>query len=247
MRKVYVRVTRVFSLPLLLATYLSAQHPSNFGAIPLYFEQNKGQTDVQAKYIARSPNLVGFVLQDGWTLSLQGQPISMHIAEANATAMLVPEHSVEGITNYYLGSRTITNLQHYSSVRAKDIRPGIDIVYHGSGHDLEYDLVIHPGANINALWLRFDGSHPALADNGDIILKTGTGEVRQHAPRVWQEANGQRTEVECRYVLAKIRRRWVRFVKLRSLRGSDHRPNHQLLNLPGRLLPGWRRQRNRRG
>jgi Beta-propeller repeat/Viral BACON domain/Putative binding domain, N-terminal len=203
MWRIYVRVTRVFSLALLLGIHLSAQNHSNFNTIPLYFEQNKGQTDLQATYIARSPNLVGFVLQDGWTLSLHGPPISMHIAEANAKAMLVPEHSVEGITNYYLGSRAVTNLQHYSSVRAKDIRPGIDVVYHGSESDLEYDLVIHPGADINALWLRFDGSRPALADNGDIVLKTNKGEVRQHKPRVWQEAKGQRTEVECRYVLAK--------------------------------------------
>jgi sugar lactone lactonase YvrE len=202
MWRIYVRVTSVFTLALLLGTQLSAKHASNFGAVPLYFEENKGQTDAQARYIARSANLVGFVLQDGWTLSLHGQPVSMHIAGANPKATLVPEHSVEGITNYYLGSRAITNLQHYSGVRANGIRPGIDIVYHGNERELEYDLVIHPGADMHALWLRFEGSRPTLADNGDIVLKTSGGEVRQHKPRVWQEANGQRTEVECRHVLS---------------------------------------------
>src|SRR5258708_4826775 len=203
MWRIYVRAASVFSLALLLTTHLSAQHASKFGTVPLYFEQNKGQTDAHARYIARSANLVGFVLQNGWTLSLNGQPISMHIAHADPKATLVPENPVEGITNYYLGSRAITNVQHYSSVRAKNIRPGIDIVYHGNERELEYDLVIHPGADVNALWLRFDGSRPVLADNGDIMLKTTTGEVRQHKPRVWQEANGHRTEVECSYGLAK--------------------------------------------
>src|SRR5216684_8089129 len=203
MLKIDVRAASVFSLALLLATHLSAQHASKFGTVPLYFEQNKGQTDPQARYIARSANLVGFVLQNGWTLSLNGQPISMHIAHADSKAALVPESPIEGITNYYLGSRAITALQHYSSVRAKNIRPGIDIVYHGNERELEYDLVIHPGADIYALWLRFEGSRPVLADNGDIVLKTTAGEVRQHKPRVWQEANGHRTEVDCRYVLAK--------------------------------------------
>src|SRR5260370_7162236 len=77
------RVTRVSSFILLLGTHLSAQelakHRPDFGTVPLYFEENKGQTDAQARYIARSANLVGFVLQDGWTLSLSGQPVSMHI------------------------------------------------------------------------------------------------------------------------------------------------------------------------
>src|SRR5258708_27703890 len=177
------RVTRVFSFALLLGTHLSAQeiakHRPDFGSVPLYFEENKGQTDAQARYIARSGSLVGFVLQDGWALSLGGQPVSMYIKGADPKATLVPEGSVEGITNYYLGPRAITALPHYSSVRAKNIRPGIDIVYHGSQRELEYDLVIHPGADVNSLRLRFEGSRPVLADNGDVVLKTTTGEVRQ--------------------------------------------------------------------
>src|SRR5258707_8219942 len=108
----------------------------------------------------------------------------MHIVSADLNAALIPESQIEGITNYYLGSRAITALQHYSSVRVRNIRPGIDIVYHGNQRELEYDLVVHPGANVNALWLRFAGSQPALADNGDILLRTNAGEVRQHKPRV---------------------------------------------------------------
>src|SRR6266850_2142111 len=100
---------------LLIGTHISAQHLSSLGAVPLYFEENKGQTDAPARYVARAPGLVGFVLQDGWTLSLHGQPISMHIANADSKAALAPENSVGGITNYYLGSRAITNLPHYSS------------------------------------------------------------------------------------------------------------------------------------
>src|SRR5216684_3352979 len=200
------RATRAFGLVLLLVTTLTAQerHP-DFGNVPLYFEENRGQTDSHARYLARSSSLVGFVTQDGWTLSLNGQPVSMHIAHANAKARFIPETTVEGITNYYLGSRSITALPHYSSVRSNNIRPGIDILYHGNERELEYDLVIHPGADVKALRLRFEGSQPVLADDGDIVLKTSTGEVRQRRPRVWQEANGRRAEVECSYVLTKSR------------------------------------------
>jgi len=201
MWKINSQVIFAFSCVLLFGSDLSAQRASNFGSVPLYFEENRGQTDAQARYIARSPNLTGFVTQDGWTLSIHGQPVSMRIADANPKAAFVPENPVEGITNYYLGSRAITNLPHYSSVRAKNIRPGIDVIYHGNERELEYDLVVHPGADLQALWLRFDGSRPVLADNGDILLTNSKGEVRQHKPRVWQEADGHRTEVECRYAL----------------------------------------------
>ncbi len=192
----------ILSLVTALLAQDNVKHHPGFGNVPLYFEENRGQTDAQARYIARSTSLVGFVTPDGWTLSLNGQPISMHIADANAKTTFVPEGSVKGITNYYLGSRAVTNLPHYSSVRGKNIRPGIDVIYHGRERELEYDLVVRPGADVDALWLRFDGSRPVLADNGDIVLKTGAGEVRQRKPRVWQDIHGRRAEVECRYVLA---------------------------------------------
>ena len=182
-----------------LVTKLTGQ---NTGNVPLYFEENRGQTDPHARYLARSAGQVGFITQDGWTLSLHGQPISMHITSANPKAALHPENPIEGISNYYLGARAITKVPHYSSVRSKNIRPGIDIVYHGSARELEYDLIIHPRADVNCLRLRFEGSQPVL-ENGNILLKTSAGKVRQHKPRVWQEANGQRTEVECRYALLK--------------------------------------------
>jgi uncharacterized repeat protein (TIGR01451 family) len=200
MRKINSRVTTLLCL---VAAHLSAQHGSTYGTVPVFFEENKGQTDAQARFIARSASLVGFVLQDGWTLSLGGQPVSMHIKGADPNAAAVPERPIEGITNYYLGSRAITALPHYSSVRAKNIRPGIDIVYHGNQRELEYDLEIRPGADVDSLRLLFEGSQPVLAGNGDVLMKTSVGEVRQRKPRVWQEVNGKRTEVDCRYVIAK--------------------------------------------
>src|SRR6266567_7751542 len=92
----------ITSFTFLLLTSLSAQdtvkHHSNFGNVPLYFEQNRGQADAPARYIARSTSLVGFITTDGWTLSLNGQPVSMHIAHANTKATFVPGAAVEGIT-----------------------------------------------------------------------------------------------------------------------------------------------------
>jgi len=200
-----IRAGRATGFVLLLACGAMAQDAARrypgFGNVPLYFEENRGQTNAHARYIARSPNRVGFVTQDGWTLSLHGHPVSMHMAGANTKALFAGEGSVEGITNYFLGSRAIIALPHYASVRGHNIRPGIDIVYHGNERDLEYDLVIHPGADAGALRLRFEGSRPVLADDGDIVLKTSMGEVRQRKPRVWQEARGQRTEVGCTYTL----------------------------------------------
>jgi hypothetical protein len=201
-------------LVLLTALNVRAQSPSKgnakpqqlFGNIPHYFEENRGQTDAGARYIARGGNQVAFVTQNGLVLSSQGEAIAMRIVDASRNARITAEGEVEGVSNYYLGKRSISGLAHYSRVRVNDIRPGIDVLYHWNEQSLEYDVVIHPGANPEALLFRFEGgSAPEVADNGDLVFKTNSGELRQHAPQVWQEAGGRRRAIGCKYVLSGLR------------------------------------------
>ena len=180
-----------------------ARRDAKFGSIPLYFEENRGQADPQVRYIGRTGNVVALVTSDGLRVSSGGDSVAMRVAGANPKAAIQAAGAMEGVTNYYLGSRAITGLPHYQRVQASNIRPGIDLIYHGDRGELEYDLVIHPGADASRLRLKFDGGkRPELADNGDVVIKTASGELRQKKPRVWQDIGGKRREVECRYALA---------------------------------------------
>ncbi len=173
-----------------------------FGRIPVYFEENRGQRHTSARYIVRSANEIGFVIPEGLMLSLTGEAIAMRIIDADPNARMAAEGEVGGVANYYLGKRSFVGLKHYSRVRVSNIRPGIDILYHGNGQSLEYDLVIHPGANPKALRFRFEGGPaPRIADDGDLVFKTAKGELRQHPPRVWQ-GDKQDQVIECKYVLS---------------------------------------------
>ena len=201
-------VIRVAYAVLLFGTSIFAAAPSpnsakirrDFGNVPIYFEANQGQADPSLRYLARGSGLRAAVRQDGLTLSAHGRSASMRILGASSKAALIPEERVEGISNYYLGSHVITGLQHYRRVRANGILPGIDVSYYGSGHDIEYDFVIHQGADPNAIRMKFyGGAKPAVDANGDLVLQTELGEMRQRRPRVWQEIGGTRREVSCRY------------------------------------------------
>src|SRR5437016_2447372 len=140
----------------------------DFGNIPLYFEQNRGQAQHGVRYLARASNLTAFLTDDGLTMSLRGEAVSMHLVGSSARPTLTPEDAVDGVSNYYLGSRAITSVPHYAQIRARDIGDGIDLVYRASGHELEYDIIIRPGAHPDSIRLRFDAAeHPVLAENGD--------------------------------------------------------------------------------
>lgn len=58
---------------------------------------------------------------------------------------------------------------NYRRVAARGIYPGIDIIYYGSHGELEYDLVIHPGADPSRIKFRVKGETARLDEDGNLI------------------------------------------------------------------------------
>ena len=49
----------------------------------------------------------------------------------------------------------------------ENVYPGIDLVFYGTGREIEYDLVVHPGADPNRIRFSIKGQTSAtLEDNG---------------------------------------------------------------------------------
>ncbi|MBN8556634.1 MAG: hypothetical protein J0L74_03035, partial [Burkholderiales bacterium] len=49
-----------------------------------------------------------------------------------------------------------TDLTPFGRVRYREVFPGIDVAYYGHGRELEYDLIVAPGASVDAARFRFD-------------------------------------------------------------------------------------------
>src|SRR4051794_24215339 len=81
-----------------------------------------------------------------------------------------------GITNYLIGndaSKYRTGIPNYQRVKYSAVYPGIDLVFYGNPRQLEYDFVIAPGANPNAIELEFEGATSMkVDDSGDLVLTT---------------------------------------------------------------------------
>ena len=111
-----------------------------------------------------------------------------------------------GKSNYFLGNdpdKWRTNVPHYAKVQYKDVYPGVDLVYYGNQRQLEYDLVVRPGTDPGAITLSFEGVERLRIDaQGDLVLETQDGEIRQHKPLVYQEVDGGRQEIAGAYVLS---------------------------------------------
>src|SRR5438093_3134001 len=199
-----------------------------YGKVPLYFEANQGQTDPQVRFLARGGGQTLFLTSteavlvltkaDPQALGSQRTPTSpvaaragtqtvlrMTFAGASSQPHIAGEKELAGKVNYFLGNdpaKWRTNVPTYAAVRYEGLYPGVDLVYYGNNHQLEYDLVVAPGADPSQIALSFEGADRLELDaNGDLVLHTATGAIRQHKPVIYQDVGGHQVAIPGGYVL----------------------------------------------
>ncbi len=194
--------------------------------LPLYFEANQGQTDAQVKFLSRGAGHLLFLTPSKAVLVLtrrepgdtesrkteekterrtSGTVLSMAFVGANRRPHVSGREQLPGKINYFIGNdsrKWRTNVATYGKVLYRDLYPGIDLVYYGRQGQLEYDLVIRPGADLRNIAFGFSGAERLEVDaQGDLLLHTDLGVIRQRKPVVYQEINGVRREISGGYVL----------------------------------------------
>jgi hypothetical protein len=121
------------------------------------------------------------------------------------------EEALPTKSNYFLGAdpaKWQMGIPHYSRVRFRNVYPGIDAVYHGNSQKLEYDFVVSPGGKPEDIAIRFEGMertkvmHRVAVDSqGDLVLRTSSGVIKQKKAFAYQEVDGIKKEVQSAYVI----------------------------------------------
>ena len=197
-----------------------AGHPPNiesaFEKLPMAFEKNQGQADPAVKFLARGPGyqlfltaqeaVMVFKKGDQATTDDQSAVVRMRFEGASKTPAIAGLAPLAYQTNYFFGAgetQQVTGIANHARVKYASIYPGIDMVLYGNQQQLEYDLVLAPGAKPRQIKLNFTGADKvALSTAGDLVLTTAVGEVAFHKPVAYQEIRGQRKPVAAKYVLA---------------------------------------------
>jgi hypothetical protein len=206
---------------------VSSQVNSNYGRLPLTFEANQGQLQPQAKFLSRGKGYTAVLTAGGITLSLRpSRPLAsstpksaaatqsralrnttlqFNLIGASPNPQVVGEDPQPGRVNYFIGNdrtKWRTNIPTYARVRYKQVYPGIDLLYYGNHRQLEYDFALAPGADPSHIHFEIKGArNVALDAEGDLVIKTGAGQLHFKSPAVYQESNGSRTALSGGYVL----------------------------------------------
>ncbi|MCI0487266.1 MAG: SBBP repeat-containing protein [Blastocatellia bacterium] len=209
----------------------SSNRGITFKRPPLRFEINQGQTDSEARFIARERDGIAFLTPDGATLQVTkplAQPdsksgfrkaaytpdthgfeysfVRLKTLGANPNPRITGLERLPGVTNYLIGNdprKWRTNVAAYAKVKYESVYQGIDLVYYGNDSGrLEYDFIVKPGADPYQIAVSIEGAESVELDSsGDLVISAATGKIRQPAPRIYQEVNGEREQIAGRYLL----------------------------------------------
>ena len=182
----------------------------NFKSRPMSFVANDGQENSRVKFTSRGRGYNLFLTADEAVMTLQkskkqASVLRMKLLGANEPAAILGESLMPMVTNSYTGKDSSTHrakVANYAQVKYSQVYSGIDVVYYGNQQQLEYDFIVAPQADPNLIRMQFTGaSKVRLADNGDLLISTDGGELRHHAPVIYQNGNGERSEVKGSFVL----------------------------------------------
>jgi len=197
-----------------------AQMLASSQGVALGFEANNRQTDAQVKFLSRGRNYTLFLTSHEAVFALQPsvtepqpQPTSLRspavvrlqLLNANPTPVVEPDELLPGQVNYYLGNDPAhwrLNVSRYGKIHYRDVYPGIDVIYHSTQGQLEYDLRVAAKADPRQIRLAFaNAQNVTLDENGDLLIHTQAGVLRQRQPEAYQEVKGERRRVKVRYAV----------------------------------------------
>src|SRR4051794_24070370 len=160
--------------------------------LPLTFAPDRGG------YMAAHDGMRLDLNARGTTLSTKGKQV-LRADFAGATKVQPkPESKLPGVINVLRGPEKNwrTKIPTFGRVRYAGIYPGIDAVFHGDARRLEYDFVVSSGADPRSIGLDLTGAKSLeLSRQGDLLIHTGQGVLRQQRPVAYQQVGGRREPV----------------------------------------------------
>ncbi len=176
------------------------------GKQPLRFEETNPHS-----YVARGPGYSLWLRANSSTLLLTSEKqhrsatIRTRFLGSDRRASLQSEGPLEIVTNYLIGNQPAqwrTHVPNWERVRSKGLYPGVDLLFYGHDGQIEYDLIVAPGAGTDRITLEVEGTSALLIEeDGSLALETAAGTARWKKPVIYEMRANTQTPVNGRFVL----------------------------------------------
>ena len=153
--------------------------------------------------------------QQGWSVRFAAGRIDLaneagdrlHLRFPGSDPRVVPvgEDRRRGVIHDYRGkdrSKWRRSQPTFGTLRYPGLYPGIDLVYRLDGNRLKSEFLVAAGADPGLISLEYENATSLKIDEqGALGITSARGALREKAPEVYQEIDGERRLVESRYQL----------------------------------------------
>ncbi len=193
----------------------------SYGKLPLYFIKNNGQINGKVRFYEKSAGHAVYFTDDGLYINLlkrtanagngitgpqtpdsniQSEVIRLGLSGSVRAPEITPVNRQEGKFNYFIGNDSggwRTGIPAYGALVYKNVYNGVDVKYYGNNSELEYDVIVRPGADPRAVKFFYEGVKGLKAGkDGTLEIALSHGTITQKRPFIYQTINNRKVEVE---------------------------------------------------
>ncbi len=182
---------------------------TDYMRLPLHFEANLGQYPAGVMYASHLPSGDVWLMPGQAVLTAKrsagGDALRVRLDGGRTDAMPEALNRLSGRANYIRGGSPrhwLTDIALYARVRFREVYPGIDMIYHGAGGDLEYDFVVRPGGDPERIALVVEGVDAVdRTRDASLMLRFGDDSVEFQAPIAYLEDEGERRPIPSSFTI----------------------------------------------
>ncbi|KAA0993385.1 DUF7948 domain-containing protein [Dyadobacter aurulentus] len=172
------------------------------------FVENKGQlvdqdgkANGRVKYLLQNGPLHVQLRQNGFSYdtyvrkgvgSRKFHRVDIELVGANPAAALRADRVGNALSNVITERGEFRNIRNFGRITYSDIYPGIDLEFVAdpkSDKNVEYNFIVHPGADPARIQLRYHGSKKVALSQNQIVMETINGQLKEHIPASWVGAS----------------------------------------------------------
>jgi hypothetical protein len=165
-----------------------------YGKLPMGFEENKGQTNSDVRFLSHGQGYELFLTAQEAVLEMRRSQVAdlspskrivalrnlrsgknkakasvvrMRLVGANPNPEIAGLNPLPGRTDYFIGNNPKdwrTGVPSFARVKYTGIYPGVDLVFYGNERKLEYDYIVAPGADPKSIALDIAGARKLRID-----------------------------------------------------------------------------------
>jgi Beta-propeller repeat. len=178
---------------------------AEYGSLPLLFARDVDRGDAIPRYYARGANYAVSISPQGAALVFGSHDstrttIELRLVGSAASARVAgldPQPARIHQIGRNNGSGGV-DIPTFARIAISDAYPGIDVIFHGQHREVEYDVIVAPGADPSRFAFRIEAGSPVTIDDAGEI---DVGAARLKRPLAYQDVDGRRQIVASEYVI----------------------------------------------